>query len=62
VFAWQWGMGLVIDAMVGAGWEGADSHRAAMALLLLGTTGAGLWYWLYPRVVTRRRGVVSTQR
>jgi hypothetical protein len=39
--------------MVGAGWAGADSHRAAMALLLLGTTGAGLWYWLYPRVVTR---------
>ena len=62
VFAWQWGMGLAIDAMVAAGWEGADSHRAAMALLLLGTTGAGLWYWLYPRVVTRRRSVVSTQR
>ena len=62
VFAWQWGMGLAIDEMVGAGWDGSDSHRAAMALLLVGTTGAGLWYWFYPRVMTRQSDVVSTQR
>ena len=60
VFAWQWGMGLAIDAMVGAGWERAASHRAAMGLLLLGTTGAGLWYWLYP-IATRQGRMVSTQ-
>ncbi len=61
VFTCQWGMGLAIDAMVGAGWARADSHRAAMALLLLGTSAAGVWYWLYPRMVARRSSVTSAQ-
>ncbi|HET9207789.1 MAG TPA: MFS transporter [Burkholderiaceae bacterium] len=61
VFAWQWGMGLAIDAMVGAGWGRATSHRAAMALLLLGTIAAGLWYWFYPRSAMRQRRAASTQ-
>jgi hypothetical protein len=61
VFACQWGMGLAIDAMIGANWERADSYRAAMALLFLGTAGAGLWYWLYPRIATRQSSMTSTQ-
>jgi hypothetical protein len=61
VFACQWGMGLAIDALVEAGWVRADSHRAAMALLLLGTAAAGSWYWLYPRLAARRGSVASAQ-
>jgi predicted MFS family arabinose efflux permease len=61
VFACQWGMGLAIDAMVGAGLARADSHRAAMALLLLGMTVSGFWYWLYPRVAASRSSMASTQ-
>ncbi len=61
IFACQWGMGLAIDAMVEAGWARADSHRAAMTLLLIGTMAAGLWYWLYPRMVARRSSVTSAQ-
>ena len=55
VFASQWGMGLVIDALVAAGWSAAQSHRAAMALLLLGMTAAGAWYWVHPWLEGRRR-------
>jgi predicted MFS family arabinose efflux permease len=61
VFACQWGMGLAIDAMVVAGWARATSHRAAMALLLLGMTAAGAWYWLYPRIAARRADIVSAR-
>jgi hypothetical protein len=61
VFAWQWGMGLAIDAMVGAGWDRAASHRAAMAMLLLGTTAAGLWYGLHPQVAACQRSRVSSR-
>ena len=61
VFACQWGMGLAIDAMVGAGWARADSHRAGMALLLMGMLAAGIWYSLYPRVVARRGSMASAQ-
>lgn len=61
VFVCQWGMGLAIDAMVTAGWEPGVSHRAAMALLLLGTAAAGLWYWLYPRAVARLAAMASAR-
>lgn len=61
VFACQWGMGLAIDAMVGAGLGRADSHRAAMALLLLGMTASGFWYWFYPRVAASRSSMASPQ-
>ncbi len=61
VFACQWGMGLAIDAMVGAGWALAESHRAGMALLLMGMLAAGIWYSLYPRVVARRGSMASAQ-
>jgi hypothetical protein len=49
VFACQWGIGLIIDALVAAGWGRAASHRAALTLLLIGNACAGLWYWAYPR-------------
>ena len=61
VFAYQWGMGLAIDAMVAAGWTRPTSHRAAMALLVPGMTAAGVWYWLYPRIAARRAGMVSAR-
>jgi len=54
-FACQWGMGLVIDALLSAGWSRVHSHRAAMALLLLGMAGAGAWYWAQPRIAQRKR-------
>jgi hypothetical protein len=53
VFACQWGMGLLIDALVSAGWEPALSHRAAMAALLIGTVVAGAWFWVYPHFLRR---------
>ncbi|HEY6510701.1 MAG TPA: MFS transporter [Burkholderiaceae bacterium] len=55
VFAGQWGMGLAIDALMAAGWAQAASHRAAMALLLLGTVAAGTWYWIHPKLSGRSR-------
>jgi hypothetical protein len=61
VFVCQWGMGLAIDAMVDAGWARADSHRVAMALLLLGMTAAGIWYWLWPRLVAHRSSMAPTR-
>jgi MFS family permease len=61
VFACQWGMGLAIDAMVAGGWARATSHRAAMAVLLLGMASAGAWYWLYPRIAARGAGIVSAR-
>jgi hypothetical protein len=59
VFVCQWGMGLAIDALMAAGWARAPSHRAAMALLLLGMVAAGAWYWAYPRLSERRRWVAA---
>jgi MFS family permease len=61
VFVCQWGMGLAIDALVAAGWERAASHRAAMALLLLGTAAAGAWYWLHPKIAARRASIASAR-
>jgi len=59
VFACQWGMGLAIDALMAAGWTRAPSHRAAMTLLLLGMTTAGVWYWIYPRLSGYRRLIAA---
>jgi hypothetical protein len=59
VFACQWGMGLVIDALMAAGWARAPSHRAALALLLLSMIAAGTWYWAHPRFSERRRLVAA---
>jgi MFS family permease len=55
VFACQWGMGLVIDALMVAGWPAARGHRAAMSLLLVAMVVAGVWYWAYPRLSGRRQ-------
>lgn len=49
VFSCQWGMGLMIDALLAAGWTQLSSHRAAMGLLLMGTLGSGAWYAAYPK-------------
>ena len=59
VFACQWGMGLAIDGLMAAGWASAPSHRAAMALLLVGMIAAGMWHWAYPRLSERRRLVAA---
>jgi MFS family permease len=59
VFTGQWGMGLATDALMAAGWAQASSHRATMALLLLGTIAAGTWYWAHPKFSERRRLVAA---
>lgn len=59
VFSCQWGMGLAIDALMAAGWSSGDSHRAAMALLLLGTIGAGAWHWAHPKIIERKRTIAT---
>ena len=52
-------MGLAIDVLMAAGWASAPSHRAAMALLLLGMIAAGAWYWAHPKLSERRRLVAA---
>lgn len=61
VFACQWGMGLAIDALVAVGWDRAAGHRAAMAMLLLGMTAAGLWFWSFPWIAARRAATVAAR-
>ncbi|MCG3188848.1 MAG: putative multidrug resistance protein MdtD [Burkholderiaceae bacterium] len=59
VFGCQWGMGLMIDWLLAAGWSPGHSYRAAMALLLLAIAGAGVWYWSYPRMAQRKRSIAA---
>lgn len=44
VFAVQWGVGLLIDRLRGAGWSEADAYRAAMAALGVGCVAAYAWF------------------
>lgn len=44
VFAVQWGIGLLIDAGMAIGWEQATAFRAALAIHLLLSLGAYLYY------------------
>jgi predicted MFS family arabinose efflux permease len=48
VFANQWGIGLVIDALSAAGLDRLGCYRAAFGLLLLGSLASGIWYWWNP--------------
>lgn len=49
-FAIQWGYGVLLDRLVGAGWALADSHRAVfLALLVLQAAGWAWFLWSRPR-------------
>jgi len=44
VFCVQWGIGLAIDVLVGAGWARAAAYRAAFALFSLGCIASYTWF------------------
>jgi predicted MFS family arabinose efflux permease len=44
VFANQWGIGLVIDALSSTGLGRVECYRAAFGVILLGSLGSGAWY------------------
>jgi hypothetical protein len=44
VFALQWGIGLVIDALQGAGWSTVEAFRGAFGLFAACCVGAYLWF------------------
>jgi len=48
VFANQWGVGLVIDALSAAGLDRVECYQAAFGLLLFGSLASGAWYWWAP--------------
>ena len=51
VFSCQWGMGLAIDALRGAGLGTVVSlSRRDSALLLLACCSPAVWFWLQPRL------------
>ena len=49
IFAVQWGLGLAIDALLGAGWSTVSAFRGAMALLLLCSLSAYVWFLWHGR-------------
>lgn len=49
IFAVQWGLGLAIDALLALGWQTVSAFRGAMALLLLCSTSAYLWFLWHGR-------------
>jgi len=44
VFSLQWGIGLLIDLLVGAGWSGPAAFRGAMALFLVACVLSFAWF------------------
>jgi hypothetical protein len=44
VFCVQWGIGLVIDALVATGWARADAFRAAFAGFGVASAAAYVWF------------------
>jgi hypothetical protein len=52
VFCVQWGVGLVVDALVGLGWARVAAYRAAFALFALGCVFSYSWF-LWRRDSTR---------
>lgn len=61
VFANQWGIGLVIDALFATGLDRVACYRAAFGLFLLGSLGSGVWYWWTPGARSLD-GVLATRR
>ncbi len=51
IFALQWGLGLAIDALSAAGWSTVSAFQGSMALLLLCSLGAYLWFLWHGRWV-----------
>jgi predicted MFS family arabinose efflux permease len=56
VFSVQWGIGLMIDALVMRGWERIPSFQLAFALLALGSTASYAWFVWRGRVLARQAG------
>ena len=56
VFSVQWGIGLMIDALVSRGWERILSFQAAFALLALGCTASYAWLVWRSRALVRHAG------
>ena len=56
VFSVQWGIGLMIDALVTRGWERIASFQFSFALLALGSTASYVWFvWRGGRLACRAR-------
>lgn len=49
IFALQWGLGLIVDALLMAGWSTVSAFQGAMALLLLCSLCAYLWFLWHGR-------------
>jgi hypothetical protein len=56
VFAVQWGIGLVIDALVALSWPRPSAFRAAFAAYWLCCVAAFLWFVCRPGVIREPNG------
>jgi MFS family permease len=45
-FAWQWGIGEIIDVLRARGWSAEAAHQAAFVVLAIACTAGYLWYAL----------------
>jgi predicted MFS family arabinose efflux permease len=61
VFANQWGIGLVIDALSTTGLDRGECFRAAFAMFLVGSLASGVWYW-WTADARSLGGVLATRR
>lgn len=56
VFSVQWGIGLMIDALVSRGWERILSFQVSFALLAMGCTASYAWWVWRSRGLARQAG------
>lgn len=62
VFALQWGIGVLLDALRGSGWAPLEAYRASLGLFLIGCLVSFAWSHRYGRADAAAAGVVAERR